>query len=63
MMTAVQMDFIRLELISIALLILLLRGGFRTFRRDWLIATLLLLLFTPVWILWALIENIRNQKC
>ena len=34
----------------------LIRGGIKTFQRNWILALLMLLFVGPVWVCWAIIE-------
>jgi len=48
-------------LIELGLLYLVVRGGVRTFQRNWIAALLLLLLLAPVWLIWAIVENFMSK--
>lgn len=52
-------------IIGIALVIglfyVIVRGGIQTFRRNWILALLLILFIGPVWILWAIVENFMDK--
>lgn len=48
-------------LVVIAFVIMLVRGGIQSFKRNWIAALLLLLFFTPAWIIWALVENFLDE--
>lgn len=48
-------------LIVLGLLYLVVRGGVRTFQRNWIAALLLLLLLAPVWLIWAIVENFMSK--
>lgn len=43
-------------IIILAILIGLIKGGIKTFQRNWIAALLLLLLLTPIWMIWAIVE-------
>jgi len=40
----------------LVLSIFIIRGAIKTFRRNWVVALLLLILFSPIWIIWAVVE-------
>ena len=48
-------------LIVLGLLYLLIRGGIRTFQRNWILALLLILFLGPIWVIWALVENVLDR--
>ncbi len=43
-------------LILVSILIVVFVGAVKTFKRNWIIALLLLIFLTPIWVIWALIE-------
>ena len=43
-------------LILVVMLLVLIKGGIQTFHRNWFIALILLLAFTPLWVCWAIVE-------
>lgn len=43
-------------IIVIAVIIGLIKGAIKTFQRNWIAALLLLILLTPIWIIWAFFE-------
>jgi hypothetical protein len=51
------MEALLVLLIVVLFIIGLVSGGIQTFQRQWVVALVLLVFFTPVWICWALIEN------
>ena len=51
------MEALLFLLIVVLFIIGLVSGGIQTFQRQWVVALLLFLFFTPIWICWALIEN------
>jgi hypothetical protein len=53
----ITMEALLVLLIVVLFIIGLVLGGIQTFQRHWIVALLLLLFFTPIWICWALIEN------
>lgn len=52
-MTSAEILAILILLVTIALII---KGGIRTFQRNWVAALLLLLFVGPIWTCWAIIE-------
>lgn len=42
--------------ILFGLLVILFKGGYRTFQRNWVLALLGLIFLTPFWFAWAFIE-------
>ena len=38
----------------------LIKGAARTFRRNWVLALILMLALTPIWLIWAIIEALTN---
>ena len=42
--------------IAIGLIVLLFKGMIQTFRRNWVLALLLLIFAGPIWFVWAIIE-------
>lgn len=48
-------SFLAIVLI-IMIIIGLFKGALKTFQRNWVAALILLLLLTPIWIMWALVE-------
>ena len=41
---------------AIGLIVLLFKGMIQTFRRNWVLALLLLIFAGPIWFVWAIIE-------
>ena len=51
-----QTEIIIGAVIVIAIAIGLIKGAIKTFQRNWIAALVLLVVLTPVWIIWAFIE-------
>lgn len=51
-----QTEIIIGAVIVIAIAIGLIKGAIKTFQRNWIAALVLLLILTPVWIVWAFVE-------
>jgi hypothetical protein len=49
-------DEVLLGIIGIVVIIAVVGGAIKTFRRNWIAALLLLLILFPVWVIWAFIE-------
>lgn len=47
--------------IIIAVLIGLIKGGIKTFQRNWIAALILLIVLTPIWIVWAFVELFTGE--
>lgn len=47
--------------IVIALIIGLIKGGIKTFQRNWIAALILLLILTPIWTIWAFVELFTGE--
>ena len=43
-------------IIILAILAALFRGAVKTFQRNWVLALILLLVLTPIWVIWAFVE-------
>lgn len=43
-------------IVAIALIVLFFKGMVQTFRRNWVLALLLLIFAGPIWFVWAIIE-------
>jgi len=43
-------------IIVLAILAALFRGAVKTFQRNWILALILLLILTPIWMIWAFVE-------
>ena len=43
-------------IIVLAILAALFRGAVKTFQRNWVLALILLLVLTPIWMIWAFVE-------
>ena len=43
-------------IIFVVIIVALIRGGIKTFQRNWILALLMLLFLGPIWVLWAIIE-------
>ena len=39
----------------------LISGAIKTFKRNWILALILLLLLTPIWLIWAFIEMFTGE--
>lgn len=48
-------------IVVIAIIIALIKGAIKTFQRNWIAALILLILLTPVWIIWAFIELFTGE--
>lgn len=48
-------DFISV-LVLIVIVAGLIRGGIKTFQRNWILALLMLLFLGPLWVCWAIVE-------
>lgn len=48
-------------LVAIVIIIALISGAVKTFRRNWLAALLLLIFIFPVWVIWAFIEMFTGE--
>lgn len=46
--------------IAIVVVIGVLKGAARTFRRNWVLALILIVLLTPIWLIWAMIEALAG---
>jgi hypothetical protein len=42
--------------IVVVIFIALIKGAIKTFQRNWILALILLLLLTPIWLIWAFVE-------
>lgn len=42
--------------IVVVVIIGLIKGGIKTFQRNWIAALLILILLTPIWMIWAFVE-------
>ena len=43
-------------IVAIALIVLFFKGMIQTFRRNWVLALILLIFAGPIWFVWAIIE-------
>lgn len=43
-------------LVLLAIVFLVIKGGIQTFQRNWILAILLLIFLSPIWVGWALVE-------
>ena len=43
-------------IIGIVIIVGLIRGGIKTFQRNWILALLMLLFIGPLWVCWAIVE-------
>ena len=43
-------------IVVLAILAALFRGAVKTFQRNWVLALILLLVLTPIWMIWAFVE-------
>jgi len=43
-------------LVLLGILYVLIFGGIQTFQRNWILALLMLLFLTPIWVCWAFVE-------
>lgn len=48
-------------IVVIAIIIGLIKGAIKTFQRNWIAALILLILLTPIWIIWAFIELFTGE--
>ena len=48
-------------LVAIVIIVALISGAVKTFRRNWLAALLLLIFIFPVWVIWAFIEMFTGE--
>ena len=48
-------------IISIAVLIGIIKGGIKTFQRNWVFALIVLIILFPVWAIWALVELFTGE--
>ena len=46
--------------ILIGILSLIMKGAIQPFRRNWLVAVLLIIFLFPIWFIWAVIEVFRD---
>lgn len=46
--------------IGIIVVVGILKGAARTFRRNWVLALILIVLLTPIWLIWAMIEALAG---
>jgi hypothetical protein len=50
------MEFALVSLFLFASVFAIIYGGIKTFRRNWILALILLLLLTGIWVIWAIVE-------
>ena len=43
-------------LTALVVILLFLGGAIQTFRRNWIVALLLIIFLTPLWTCWAIVE-------
>lgn len=43
-------------LVLLAILFIVIKGGIQTFQRNWILAIIMLLVLSPVWVVWAIVE-------
>jgi hypothetical protein len=43
-------------IIFLVIIAALIRGGIKTFQRNWILALLMLLFVGPLWVCWAIVE-------
>ncbi len=48
-------------IVVIAIIIGLIKGAIKTFQRNWIAALILLILLTPIWVIWAFIELFTGE--
>lgn len=48
-------------IVIIAIIAGLIKGAIKTFQRNWIAALLLLLLLTPIWLVWAFVELFTGE--
>lgn len=48
-------------IIVIVIIIGLIKGGIKTFQRSWIAALLLLIILTPIWVIWAFVELFTGE--
>lgn len=48
-------------IILIVILIALVKGAIKTFQRNWIVALILLIILTPIWIIWAFVELFTGE--
>ena len=55
------MDALIIGIIAIGILYALIIGGIKTFRRNWILALLLLIFLTSIWCIWAIFELFTDE--
>lgn len=48
-------------IVVLAIIIGLIKGAIKTFQRNWIAALILLILLTPIWVIWAFIELFTGE--
>lgn len=48
-------------IIVFALIIVMIKGGVKTFKRNWIAALILIVILPPVWVAWALVEIFTGE--
>jgi len=48
-------------LVLLAILVIVIKGGIQTFQRNWILAIIMLLLLTPIWVVWAIVEIFMDK--
>ena len=43
-------------IIGLLIIVALIRGGIKTFQRNWILSLLMLLFLGPLWVCWAIVE-------
>jgi hypothetical protein len=57
-----QLAVLVAAVVGIFALIGLVKGAARTFRRNWLLALFLIVVLTPIWLIWAIIEALTGSQ-
>jgi hypothetical protein len=48
-------------IVVIIIIIALIKGAVKTFQRNWILALILLLILTPIWLIWAFVEMFTSE--
>ena len=48
-------------IVVLVIFIALIKGAIKTFQRNWILALILLLLLTPIWLIWAFVEMFTGE--
>lgn len=55
--TAAVIGFI----VVLAIIVALIKGAIKTFKRNWILALILMLVITPIWLIWAFFEMFTGE--